>query len=108
AGLGALNAEPPGTKNSYWMTTLVLDAGLGVAKEDLLARLAARGIDGRPFFYPLSSLPAFYALPQAEAARRRNRVSYRLSPFGLNLPSALSLTQEQVEYVCTVIQGDLE
>ncbi len=99
-----LNAEPAGTKNSYWMTTLILASPLGQTKEDMLARLAARSIDCRPFFYPLSSLPAFAESAQALAAQQRNRVSYRLSPWGLNLPSALSLTEWQVDEVCREIK----
>lgn len=95
-----LNAEPADTKNSYWMSTLLFDPPWNLTKEEVLARLAERGIDGRPFFYPLSSLPAFQGSSQAEAARWRNRISYRISPRGINLPSALSLTEEQIDRVC--------
>ena len=100
-----LNAEPAGTKNSYWMTTLVVDPRFGLAKEAMLSRLSAAGIDARPFFYPLSSLPAYRTTSEAAAARRRNRESYRLSPWGINLPSALSLTEDEVEYVCETIRS---
>src|SRR5262249_4887155 len=86
---------------SYWMTTAVLDPRFGLYKEEVLARLASRGIDGRPFFYPLSSLPAFADAVDGPRARRQNQASYRLGPFGLNLPSALCLTEEDVDRVCT-------
>jgi perosamine synthetase len=99
-----LNPEPAGTRNSYWMVTALLDPRFGLRKEELKARLAERGIDTRPFFYPLSSLPAFADLPQAAAARRHNRVSYRLSPWGVNLPSALCLTEGEVAFVCAVVK----
>ena len=39
---------------------------------------------------------------QAAAARKRNAVSYRLSPWGINLPSALCLEQAQVARVAEV------
>lgn len=100
-----LNVEPPGTRNSYWMVTLVLDPALGVDKNQLAARLQAQGIDTRPFFYPLSSLPAFERLEQASQARRRNHVSYAISPRAINLPSALTLTEAQVEYVCACLSA---
>ena len=102
-----LNAEPPQTKNSYWMTTLVLDPRFGLSKEGVLARLAGRRIDGRPFFYPLSSLPALCHSPEAQVARQRNQVSYRISPLGVNLPSALSLTEDQADFVCEEIKSIL-
>jgi perosamine synthetase len=99
-----LNAEAEGTRNAYWMVTVILDATLGIEKEPLMANLKERGIASRPFFYPLSSLPAYAGQAEAERARQRNRVSYALSPWGVNLPSALSLSREQVRRVCDVLK----
>ncbi len=96
----SLNAEPAGVSNSYWMVTLVLDRSSSLDKEALLAAFKQRGIDCRPFFYPLSSLPAYAALPQAQTAAEQNQHAYQISPYGINLPSALSLTQADVEAVC--------
>lgn len=96
----SLNAEPEGVSNSYWMVTVVLDPSGSLDKEALLAAFKQRGIDCRPFFYPLSSLPAYAELPQAQIAAKRNQHAYQISPYGINLPSALSLTQEDVEVVC--------
>jgi perosamine synthetase len=45
-------------------------------------------------------LPAYEATPQASAARERNRIAYSVARRGINLPSALNLTREQVAYVC--------
>ena len=96
----ALNAEPAGTLNSYWMITVVWSERFALSKEQAMERLGAAGVDSRPFFYPLSSLPAYAKSPQAEAARARNTASYSVSPRALNLPSALSLTREQVRRAC--------
>jgi len=95
-----LNSEKPETKNTYWMVTAIVDEKLGMNKEYLIERMDRKNIDCRPFFYPLSSLPAYDSTAQANLARQRNRVSYRLSPFGINLPSGLNLTQDKVRYVC--------
>jgi perosamine synthetase len=94
-----LNAEPPGVKNSYWMVTAILDSDLGLTKTDLMARMAERQIDCRPFFSPLSSLPAYRDSPHAKAAASRNRNAYRMAPYGINLPSSLRITRGQVQYV---------
>jgi perosamine synthetase len=99
-----LNYEPPESKNTYWMVTIVVDENCRMRKEPLMELLDKRGIDCRPFFYPLSSLPAYEHLEEAKRGRRRNQVSYRLSPYGLNLPSALNLTQEQVTHVCIILK----
>ena len=99
-----LNPEPPGVFNSYWMVTALLDARFGLTKEALIAGLRERGIDARPFFYPLSSLPAYEGQAEALAARDRNRTSYALSPWGVNLPSALNLTHTQVHAVADAVK----
>lgn len=95
-----LNAEPAGIFNAYWMASIVLDPSLGWDKERLGTALAERGIDTRPFFYPLSALPAFEAQAQGRLYAARNPAAYALGPYGLNLPSSLSLTEAQADYVC--------
>ncbi|MCI0541031.1 MAG: DegT/DnrJ/EryC1/StrS family aminotransferase [Verrucomicrobiales bacterium] len=102
-----LNAEPSGTRNSYWMITVILDPRFGVQKAELMDWLAEEKIDSRPFFHPLSSIPAYRDLPQAKAARERNKVAYRISTTGVNLPSALNLTEAQVKRVCDTLKGIL-
>jgi len=94
-----LNSEAPGVKNTYWMVTAVLDAKMGWTKERLIAAMAERAIDCRPFFYPLSSLPAYEHLEQAAVAHSRNTIAYGISPYAINLPSGLNLTQAHVERV---------
>jgi len=94
-----LNPELEGGRNSYWMSTAVVAAELGMEKREIQDLLARRGIDTRPFFYPLSSLPAYEHRPQAMLARARNEVSYKLADRGLNLPSALNVTREDARAV---------
>jgi perosamine synthetase len=98
-----LNPERPGTRATWWMVTVLVDPSYGLDKDALQERLDARGIDSRPFFRPLSSLPAYAGSPEAERARARNRAAYALSPWGLNLPSALSLTEADVDGVCRAL-----
>jgi perosamine synthetase len=99
-----LNHEPADTKNTYWMVTAVLDPMLESPKEKLMSALDAEGIDSRPMFHPLSSLPAYEGQAEAVVARKRNEVSYRLSPWGINLPSAMNLTREQVRRVAKTLR----
>ncbi len=109
AGLSGvtLNYEAPETRNTYWMITAVWDERFVLTKEQLMAELSAAAIDCRPFFHPLSSLPAYAQSPQAEAARQRNRVSYAIAPRAINLPSALNLTREKVHRVCMTLKDIL-
>jgi perosamine synthetase len=50
-----LNAEPAGTRNAFWMVTIVLDQKFGLNKMRLIELLAEQGMDSRPFFHPLSA-----------------------------------------------------
>lgn len=102
-----LNFEGAGVKNSYWMVTAILDRKYGLTKETLMAKLSDHGIDSRPFFHPLSTLPAYRDSGQAKSARERNVVSRRISPYGINLPSGLHMTREKVAHVCKVLRSEL-
>ncbi|MDP7423356.1 MAG: DegT/DnrJ/EryC1/StrS family aminotransferase [bacterium] len=104
----SLNCEPPATKNSFWMVTVVLNKKFGIKKETLMTLLSKKYIDCRPFFHPLSSLPAYHALEQAAQARQRNKTAYAISPYGLNLPCSMMMTEEKVDYVCSVLKSILE
>jgi perosamine synthetase len=95
-----LNAEPAGTFNSYWMSTIVVDPDLGISKEALAGRLGEAGIATRPFFHALSAVPAYASGHESARARDTNVVSRRLGTFGLNLPSALRLDEDDVDYAC--------
>jgi perosamine synthetase len=99
-----LNAQLSTTKNAFWMITAVLDPRLGIEKDYLQRELSERNIDSRPFFHPLSSIPAYQHLKQANQARERNHVSYRICPYGVNLPSGLNMTAAKVGYVCDVLR----
>src|SRR6185295_8614665 len=93
----AMNPEPPGERNSYWMPTLVFDRSLKVNRDGLLAHLKRENIHARPFFYPLSSLPMF-------RSRMENRVAYSLFSRGLNLPSYHALDKTSLESVFRSVQ----
>jgi perosamine synthetase len=100
----SLNHEAPGTLFTYWMVTVIWNPEFGLKKDHMIEGMAQRNIDCRPFFHPLSSLPAYEKLPQSKQARQRNEVSYQISPYGINLPSALNMRKEKVKYVCDILK----
>jgi perosamine synthetase len=86
------------------MVTALVPPDCGLDKRQLMNGLARAGIDTRPFFHPLSSLPAYAHLPQTRDAAMRNPNAYRLSPRGINLPSGLQLTRPDVDRVCAAFE----
>ena len=103
-----LNYEANTTKNTYWMVTAIVNKTFGMKKDRLIKRMSEKSIDCRPFFHPLSSLPAYRHLEAAQQARQRNHVSYRISPYGINLPSGMNMTAEKVKYVCDALKDILQ
>jgi perosamine synthetase len=100
----ALNPEPPGFVNSYWMTTVVLDPSFRLTTADIRSRFDEYGIDVRPFFHPMSSLPAFAGYLNVQEAQKSNKAAYSISPRAFNLPSALQLGEAQVDRVCSLLK----
>jgi len=104
-GLGiALNFEREDDRATYWMNTVVFDRGTGVRADMVAAAMAAENIATRPFFSPLSSLLAYATSPDAARAADSNLVSYDLAERAINLPSGLTLTEAQVDRVCSVLR----
>jgi perosamine synthetase len=94
-----LNAEPEGTINSYWMVTAVWDRKFSRKKNDVVASMRKAGVDVRPFFHPLSSLPAYKDNTSAFGASGRNVVAYDIGARAINLPSGFSLVEADVPRV---------
>jgi perosamine synthetase len=99
AGLSgvAMNSEPNGTQNGFWMPTAVFDKSTGVTRESLQAAFTNENIDARIFFRPLSSLPMF-------EERRGNVVSWDIPERAINLPSYHDLSfGEQDRIIATLL-----
>lgn len=95
-----INVEPEGYFSTFWMSTVVFDSSLNVEKMEVQSEMRKRGIDTRPFFWPLSSLPAYSETKEGKEAAKRNSTSYELTKSGLNLPSGAKLTEADVDRVC--------
>ena len=92
-----LNPEPEGVTNGVWATALIFGKTHRMSRDVALQELPKFGVPTRPFFYPLSSLPAY---PQREEeGKQNNPVAYDISSRGINLPCALNLTEKDLDTV---------
>lgn len=98
-----LNAEPADVRNSYWMTTIVPDPGLGLDKFDLQQRFRARNVDTRPFFSALSTLEAFSGRPESCRLVSSSDQGRGPAMSGLNLPSGFNMNEDRVDMVVRVL-----
>ena len=93
----AMNPEPINTVNGFWMPSIVVNVGVDFNRAGLLDSLKKDGIDGRVFFWPLSSLSMFDACPN-------NVDSYAIPERALNLPSYHDLSHSEMERVASHIE----
>lgn len=91
-----LQPEKPWARNAFWIVSAVLDAKHLISRDELMAQLSHSGIETRPFFYPLHTLPMY----QNIAAKQSFPVAEGLAKQGLNLPSSATLSDKDVEYIC--------
>jgi len=92
-----LPPEAEWAENVYWMYSILVGDEFGMGRDDLMAALRERGIDTRPFFYPIHTMPPY-------DRGERFPVAEWLAARGVNLPSGLSLTEEQIRYICETIE----
>ena len=85
-----MNSEPEHIINGAWATALVFGESHGISRDFALKELPKLDLPVRPFFYPLSSLPAFNC---EKTGRVNNPVAYDISSRGIILPCALNLTE---------------
>lgn len=97
-----LNPEPKDVVNGAWITGLLIGRSYKLDKITMIERLAKLGVPTRPFFYPLSSLPAYPN--QQEVYQPKNPVAYDICERGINLPTAGTLTEEHIDHICEGIR----
>jgi perosamine synthetase len=94
---GIFNPEQTGTKNSYWLPTIIFNKDISFNRDAFFDLMKKNGIDSRPFFFPLSSLPMF-------EERKDNIVSYEIYERGINLPSYHDIIKEDVQKVSLLVK----
>jgi perosamine synthetase len=94
-----MHSGAPHTSPTHWMTSLILSPEARLSRDELIRALGERGIDTRPTFPSLSSLP-MWSPAAAEAP-----VTAAVAERGLNLPSGVRLQRDEVERVGKALRG---
>lgn len=105
AGIKGIQLPPvtKNVKNVYWMYGIVLDKSTRYDAVSFAKALLKKGIDTRPFFYPMHAEPALIKLGLKMG--KDYPVSKNLSKQGLYLPSGLSLTDSQIKEVVKAVKS---
>jgi perosamine synthetase len=88
-------------ENVYWVYGLVLSDSIPFRADQIIERLAARGIGTRPFFWPMHEQPIFRKMKLFASVSCP--VAERLARRGFYIPSGLGLTRDQAESVAKTL-----
>ncbi len=104
SGIPGVRLQPkaPWAEPAPWLFCITIDEMMfGKSRNDLIAFLDGEGIETRPFFIPLHTLPPF----RQEAASRGTTlpVTEYLAARGLNLPTHSQLTLDQIAHITSKI-----
>lgn len=86
-----LHEEQVSTKHSYWMFSVLVSSH--DLREPLRTHLAADGIETRPFFFPIHTMPMY------DRSYQRHPVAENISWRGINLPSWPGLGEEDIAFI---------
>lgn len=97
-----LPAEREGVRNVYWLFSLVLNSRHStLGRDGLMERLQDCGIETRPLFYPLHTMPPY----RRYSGNQDFPNAQRISANGISMPSAVTLRENEIEYVCDKIRS---
>lgn len=93
-----LNPELPWARSSHWLISALLPPS--VSQEAVITELRRKGVDTRPFFHPIHTLPPYQGrYREVKMDGNGCPVAEDLARRGINLPSAVTLTSSDVEYI---------
>jgi perosamine synthetase len=100
-------ATPPEAiwaKNVFWMYSILVEDEFGLTRDGLRTYLARYGIETRTFFIPMHLQPIYFKAFKGQ----RYPVAEMLCQRGFYLPSASSLTVQQIKYIAGIMQQAYE
>ncbi len=95
-GIVDIHQTAPNCYHSYWMVTLLV--GDEDDREPLRDHLSESGIETRPAFYPVHTMPMYAG--KFEKFINSERIGWR----GVNLPSYPGLTKDDLLFICSEIK----
>jgi perosamine synthetase len=92
--------EAAWARHVYWLYTILVEERYKLSRKKLMKALALRGVETRPTFYPISSLPPY------RKGNGRFSVAEKIAKKGLSLPSFPLLKEDKIREICATI-GEL-
>ncbi len=94
-------SEAPWAKSNFWLMSVLIDPDeYGESRTEVMDRLDGAGVDSRPFFFPIPSLP-----PYRESRHDALATSEHLHATGICIPSSSTLEDADQDRVIALLRG---
>lgn len=94
------------TKPNFWLSCMIIDADCGVDPISVIKKLAEEKIDSRPIWKPMHMQPIFKDNDFITAGEKP--IGEDVFSRGMCLPSDIKMTEEEQNYVISVIKSCFE
>jgi perosamine synthetase len=95
-----LHPEMSWAKNVYWLYSILInEEKFGANRDYLMVKMAENGIETRRFFYPIHLMPPY----KKYVSRYDFNIADELSARGINLPSSIKLTEENIKEIANIV-----
>ena len=101
-GIAVLDNPTPDFKSIFWLTTITIDSSLGKTPDDVRVALEKENIETRLLWRPMHMQPIYKDAPYYGTS-----IAEELFNTGLCLPSASSLTDDNINRVITALHKAL-
>ena len=88
-----LPSQASWANHAFWSYVILLRDGVRPERDELMELLAVDGIETRPIFYPIHTMPPY------QGNGKRHPVAENLAKRGISLPMHGMLTDEQIGYI---------
>lgn len=95
-----LPEEKEWCKNVYWLYSILIEDDYKISRDELVEKLGSSGIESRPFFMPVHDMP-----PYRDCRHGDMSVTNEIAAKGINLPSSVGLTKDEIRNVCKIIEN---
>lgn len=93
-----LPIEKEWATHSFWMFSIMLKDNVKISRDEFMQRLADKGVETRPVFYPMHIMPPY------SNKRTKFPVAEKIAERGLNIPTHALLTEVDIKYISSCIK----
>jgi perosamine synthetase len=90
-----LQSEFEGGQHAYWMFTVMLEDTFASLRDEVMDRMLDAGVETRPGFYPVHSLPPYASSSGGNDFPVANQIALQT----ISLPTSAALTESDAKFV---------